>query len=489
MPSPPSITIRVRPFGELAPPGGGIDQTPLFLGTSEAGPLYEPGSAGSLQGVIDVLGARGHLVDVAARYFARNGSGTFRWIRLDGSVAGTASAVTHTGTGATLTLTGSTHHQTRTVRVEVLDSADVDEGTARIRVSLDAFGVPDMPMTWAGPYVVPATGILPIPGTGIVLNFADAEAFVAGDVYEFSTRAAHYSGTEVALATPAIQSAAAGAPTFLVYTGHPVDATAGGGIVDAIETQLETLLGDLQPTGVMVSIGTGSDASIIAALTSRSFVDAPFASVGAHSFYVVDARGLPGVGYVALPESDVAGVEAARSAISTDLGRYANGPLGGVAGATYDMRTAGSALYQARVSVPRTYSPALGSGWYIAGQLLLTPAGSDFVDWQHAAVMIAGLRTLTRTFVVATLLEGLRQTSDLTMDPSDVAIVEGACDLVLADRLLAPTNVRGLPGHVSAVAARVSRTELLPNARVDLRIRPLGYAKWLTISALFARTP
>ena len=61
MPNPPSITINVRPFGELGAPGGAVDQTPIFLGTSESGATYEPQSSGSYQGVVDVAGLGGTL--------------------------------------------------------------------------------------------------------------------------------------------------------------------------------------------------------------------------------------------------------------------------------------------------------------------------------------------------------------------------------------------------------------------------------------------
>jgi len=84
------------------------------------------------------------------------------------------------------------------------------------------------------------------------------------------------------------------------------------------------------------------------------------------------------------------------------------------------------------------------------------------------------------------VLELFRKTSTGTLDPKDAADIDSAVEAELERVLLQPTNVRGNQGHVSALGSETSLTTLLPAIAITIRIRPLGYAEFISFTLQYA---
>ncbi len=479
----PRLRAFIRDPGELGLPVN-IDQVPIFLGTASSGSIAAAKSFGNLAAVEAEYGM-GTLVDVASDFFALGGT-TFYALRLTGSVAGAASAIVQSGSGADLLLTGSTHHHDLSVRVVAQTTGTVSGGAQTIVYSLDAWTIEGLEPTYSQPVTLPANGTITIPGTGLTLIFNAAESMAAGEVYTFTTSAPYYSATEVAVATPLVQTPTAGAWTYAVYCGdHATSASAANTVGAAIEAQCTTLFSKLKPSGFLMGASKDTPANVLTAFASSAF-DPPFGSVGYGGFFAVNSKSTAGRGFLRLREHEMAGARIAFLPISTDPGSLGEPALKRIVGLDYDQRVEGDSLHDARIAIGRTFDPAIAQGVYINRQRLLAATGSDFVSWQAAATMIAVLR---RNIAVSIryLLQGLRQNADLTMNTSDVAIIEGDLARDNDNNFMIPLNGRGIPGHVSAIKSTVSTTTQLPSVDITTRVRPLGYPTDITLTTMFAR--
>lgn len=135
---------------------------------------------------------------VEAASLACVAGGTVLFSRTTGAVAGTSTAVTHTGTGTSvLTLTGTPFD---TYFLEVVAMASSTIGTSgQIQISLDA-GRSFSPTINLG------TGTtFAIPGTGLTLNFA-AGTLVAGDIFQASTTEPNWNTAGILVAMNALQA-------------------------------------------------------------------------------------------------------------------------------------------------------------------------------------------------------------------------------------------------------------------------------------------
>ncbi len=139
-------------------------------------------SGPNMKPMLDALG-HGPLVEASA-YHRSVAGGDIITCPATASVAGTAGAVTHTGTG-TSTLTLDTSEKTPlddySVAIAVTRAgASLTAATAAFKFSLDGG------TTYSPEVAVPTSGSYEISGTGIVLTFA-AGTFVVDDAYTFKT--------------------------------------------------------------------------------------------------------------------------------------------------------------------------------------------------------------------------------------------------------------------------------------------------------------
>jgi hypothetical protein len=167
----------------------------VVFGTSSTGTVGQIVATRSPQTLNSVFGW-GPLPEAAS--LACVAGGTVLACRTTGSTAGTATAVTHTGTGlSVMTVTGVPFD---TYYVQVLVMANGTFGTTgQIQVSVDAGRTfsPTINLGVASTFV--------IPGTGLTLNFTAATG-VAGDVYQFSTSEPLWNQAALTVAFAALQA-------------------------------------------------------------------------------------------------------------------------------------------------------------------------------------------------------------------------------------------------------------------------------------------
>lgn len=136
---------------------------------------------------------------VEAAALACVAGGTVLFCRATANTAGTATAVTHTGTGVSvMTVTGAPF-DTYYVEVLVLANGTIATGPCLIQISLDAGRTfsPTINLGTATTYA--------IAGTGMTLNFTTA-TIVAGDTYQFSTSEPLWNDAGLSVAFAALQA-------------------------------------------------------------------------------------------------------------------------------------------------------------------------------------------------------------------------------------------------------------------------------------------
>lgn len=152
---------------------------------------------------IATLHGRGPLAEAAALIVLAGGVALTCQAAIN--TMGTASAVTHTGTGlsvVTTTLDGTIGaYDDYFVSVKVILGGTIGTGPASIAFSLDR-GVNYSPTIALG-----TANTYAIPGTGITLNFASG-TLVAGDTYTFSTAAPQMNAAGITAAIDALRSSA-----------------------------------------------------------------------------------------------------------------------------------------------------------------------------------------------------------------------------------------------------------------------------------------
>lgn len=486
-----SLTFEVVNPGNSARRAS-TDQVPIYVGVAESGDDATIKSVGRFSAARDDL-TRGHLLDVISRAFAA-GADTVHYCKVAAATAGSAGTQVATVTGLGTVAISGTMSQRLRVAVRIRTGGPL--GTATFDYSLDYFEITGVDPTWSAETLVPLDGTHTPDGTALVLTFNDvAGDFAADDLFVQDIYPGHYTATEIAALGDVVREFAPADATSLVFTGEPPPGVADAGattaatLISSVNSLIASLFATADFFDALVGCSEASAASVITATDGLVAVP-PLVSPGYSKGYCTNPVATPARGMLALCQVDAAATArifagGAPGLISSDPGRTASGALPGVVATNYDSRLEGSALEVARISTFTTYQKRLSAGVFVKRQRLLDSAVGDFYSWQDAAIMVAALRAVHPVAWLA-LLEGFRQNADGTMDASERAGLKSACDLALGNTLLVPTNARGIPGHVTAAAATVSATTVLPAVRVDIAIRRLGYAEDLTFSLQYA---
>lgn len=170
----------------------------------------------------------GPLVEAGA--LACRAGGTVLACRATGAVAGTSTAVTHTGTGVSVMTVTGTPFDTYYVEVLVIANGTIGTSPCLIQISLDA-GRSFSPTINLGTAATYAIG-----GTGLTLNFTTA-TIVAGDTYQFSTVEPNWNTAGLLVAFNALQASPYAQQGFgsvhITGTAASSDATTIGGDLEA----------------------------------------------------------------------------------------------------------------------------------------------------------------------------------------------------------------------------------------------------------------
>lgn len=188
-----SLSIRDGGLGLVSETAEGVF---IIVGPSTAGVA---GSFYTFRGpdtsiVFDTLGS-GILPDQVAKHLIHSGGKTVIAYKANASTAGSNSAVTQTGGGPVVTLTGTPDNQGELV-MEVLTGGAL--GVSSFRFSLDGGD------TWSDPIATAATYLMP---NGVTLNMA-AGTYVVATKYEATHTAPSMTSTNVGDAMDAIIASA-----------------------------------------------------------------------------------------------------------------------------------------------------------------------------------------------------------------------------------------------------------------------------------------
>lgn len=460
----PSQTLTIRD------PGLGIVEpsasAPLCIGTCGGGTAAANTVqvVNSHQQAIDLFGY-GPLSSTLAHIISIAG-GPIPAIKSAGSVAATTSAVTQTGAGPTISITG-TARGTYAGKIEIVAGGAV--GTATFKYSLDG-GV-----TY-GPVRATASTYNTVK-SGLTLNFA-AGTYVAGEIYSFTTTAPHLNATDLQAAM-AVARATGESYAFPVICGDAADATAGATLFGALASEMTSLSNVFRYKGALMSSGVDTASAVKTAFAASADTRI---GVAFGTSTRSEALGMEGHGMPTLPLVDSVAARAASVLVSTDLKRVPSGPLVGVTAVSHDEFANNQGLNDAGFITARTWPDY--AGYYITQGNIKAPAGSDYQRWHTRRVMDLAM---TEVYRAQSLLMGtsVRTVADPVgaIDPRDAAQIEAQVLAKLQSVLLAPVSEEGTKGHVSDVRYVIDRTtNVLATETITstLSIRPRGYASFIS---------
>lgn len=466
-PTLPGVYVNIR--------DGGLGVLPLpaenvhaKIGVASAGPVNQVVSVANLDDLQNTFGV-GPLVEAAAIALALAG-GPVYLVRVNASVAGTASAVTATRVGSssgTVSVSGSPNDAYEVI-VEITRTGSVAGNDAAFRYSLDGGD------TWSAEKALVASYALE--NTGLTLTFTDGAGtvkFEKGDRFAFATTAPGYTLTDLNNALSALLAD----PREWGFV-HVVGA-ASATVFAAVDTKMnEAQTAQRYAFAVLeardMASGETESAWMNALLTEYgSSASTRVAVVAGHAEVMSPITGRIHRRSLAWPYTG----RLSAIPISEDPARVARGPVPGIVSLYHD-EARNTGLDPAGFTTFRTFTGL--TGYYVTNGRMKAPGGSDFDLVQNRRVMDAACRiavNAARRF----LNEAVRVDGAGLIDERDAQRIEGYVKGQLEAILVAQ-------GHASAVDVVLDRaTNVLStrSATLTVRVRPLGYLKWIEVQVGF----
>jgi hypothetical protein len=442
-----------------------IETIPLFVGYSSLGTANVLGSFNSVNDLVAQRG-QGPSVEDAATTLA-NAGGPVLHMKLTCSVAGANSAVTELpGGGPLVTVTGTANDD---YDAKVTIDLGGALGVGKFHYSLDGNQTPSETLT------IPAGGSFAIANSGLTLTFASG-TYVLGSVYSFTTTAPMFNSSDLSAGFAAL-AADLTKWSFIVASGRQATGSAAATLYAALESQLNTFQTQHRYVAGMIDGGDEAAATVAAAhaATTGKRVMRCYRDIG-----LLSSKPFPG--WSSPVRRNVSGIamRAAQSLISTDLGRFASGPIPGARSISHNEYVT-ETMDQQKFATMRTW-PGYGSQIFITNGRLPAPAGSDFQYWQYRRVMDVACETVyeQQAFMANA---GFRAKPDGTMADEDRIRWENRINNALRIRLTQPLNEEGTPGHVSDVKYKIDSTWVITNTNQivsEVAVQPLGYGKFIT---------
>jgi hypothetical protein len=470
----PGQSISIRDPGLGIPAEG--PSAPIVLGCSSIGTVDTVYSFSNKADVVDTLG-EGPLPECVC-HMGDIGGWPVRAMRLTGSTAGAAGAVTKTAIGTstgTITVAGAAFDR-YSARIEIMGTGTV--ATGKFRYSLDGG------TSFSEVLTIPSGGTYAIPRTNLTLTFVPgggAVFFELGDFHTFSSTAPLYSTANLATGITALLASPLEF-TFGVLTGEHATGAAAATMFSALDVHAASLATAFKFSRWIMDAGTDTTANAITA----------FAAVSSSRLAVVygdatlsTSKAFTGWGSPVMAGLVSAAGKAHAALPSTDIARVASGSLTGVTAISHDeFRT--EVLDAVKISTLRTWQGR--AGFYICNLRLKSAAGSDFLYFQHGRLMDIACDTTVKSQQMMSSIS-VRTNSDGTIDERDALRLEKPVNAALAAVLLEPDNAEGTKGHVSALQYKIRRDNNVQTTftiRSKVAIRPLGYAKQLVTELGFA---
>lgn len=389
----------------------------------------------------------------------------------------TAGVATLTGTGTgTVSLSSASPVDTYNCVVSITTGGAL--GTMQFTYSLDG-GINTI-----GPILSAGSGNYVIADAGIMLTFAGTST--AGDYFTFTTAAASYSSSDLANAWNAVIT---DPRTFGL--AHIVGAAASVGAAATLMAAVETLLDNAAVAyryiRAFLEVPSDTDANTLAAFAASAAT-----RVAACAGYAYTTGALkPWV----LPRNSAwhASARASGVPLKEDLGRVRSGPLKQIPGSL-----------PAAIGIPANAKPLLRdeqvtpgldggrfltlrtiagrTGFYITNPNLMAPVGSDFKWLQYGRVIDVGAGAL-RNSALDYLNDSVLTNPDGTIQDVSANAMEKICEAGVRNAFQ--------QGSVSQLYVTVDRTNSVQQTsqvNVALRIRPVGYAKFLALDVGFQST-
>lgn len=446
------VSIQDGALGLLPP---ATDSVSAKIGVASNGPVGQIVSVSSVKQVRDIYGS-GPLAEALATHIALSGAPVYA-VRVNASVAGSVGNVSKSGSGTgDVAISGSPNDAYSLLIKITRDGANLSAGTAAFTYSLDGGDNISQEIS------VPSNGLYELPGTGLVLTFADGPSgtsFVVGDVYTATTTAPAYTLTDlndaigVLLADPREWG-------WLHVVG-----TATPALAAAVATRLQEAEASYRFAFGILEAADDSDANLLAAW--GNFADK---RVAVAAGYVELASPLTGQ----TQKRSAAWVASGRLAaipVHEHLGRVNSGPIQGVV-----------SLYRDEFVTPgldpagfTTVRSIIGrSGYYFTRGRVKAPQGSDYQYIEARRVMDRACR-IVRNAALRYLNDDVRVDKQGNIYEPDARAIEAYVEGQLLAGLVSP-------GHASAVQVQLKRDSNVLSTRsttLTVRVRPLGYLEYI----------
>lgn len=430
-----------------------IDGVTAAIGICSKGTAATVYNFSDKQALKDALGV-GPLVEHAAHILDVAG-GPIRCVRAAQAVAGAAGAVTKSGTGPDVTVSGAAADAYDVIVKIILGGA---VATATFQYSLDNGDTYSPEIVTAATYVVP--------DTGLTLAFA-AGTYVAADTYSFACTAPLYDATTLAAALDGLLAS----PLewrFVAIVGQAASASAAATLAGTVSTKMASAKTNYRYARAFMH-AADTDANLISGFAA--FADDRVIVCAGHAELGSSLTGRPEKRASLTPIC----ARAAKAPVHEDLGRVASGSLPGVTSLYRDERVT-EALDSQRFATLRSFVGL--NGYYITAGRTMAAKTSDFQHVQNGFVIDKACRAL-RNGLLAYLNDSVRvnATSGFIFE-EDAQAIEADLQGQLEAAIIAP-------GNASSVEVKVKRDENIlstQNLTVTVSVVPLGYARSISAS-------
>lgn len=402
----------------------------------------------------------GPLPDACA-YSLQNSAGLIYAVPVNPSVAGSLSAVSHVGSGPSVTV-GGTPYDTYVAIITVVKGGVL--GTSTFTYSLDGGNLVSATLA------TPGGGTYAIPNTNITVTFASG-TYVAGDTYSFSSIAPGFSTSDVTSAFTALVASAntwnfahvVGAQDTVAHS--KLMALAVDGVMSAAASAYRYTFGVVEcPSDTDANVQTGysgfvSARTMVCASTATMFLPVSGLTIPRSSAWPVTAR-------------------AALVSIATDLAQVNVGALPQVSAIQRDEGVT-PALDVLGFTTLRTFNGK--SGFYITGAHMMVAANSDYFNSQNRRVMDAACTQTYASLLFFLNSPLLANKVNGHIAESSAQNIEGKVGGELNQVVLAP----GFCTATSVVVDRSNNVLSTNTLNVATGIVPLGYAKTINETISF----
>jgi hypothetical protein len=472
----PSVAITVAD-GALGIIADDTTADSFKLGVSSAGTvgtLYSYRGADTSK-VRTELG-QGPLVEAISHHLKKSGGKTVYAMKLTSSVVGTNTAVTQSGGGPLVTLTGAPLDQYDGIAVVVAGGA---LGVGTFKFSLDGGETYSVELT------IPAGGTYLMPDSGVTLNFA-AGTYVAATTYSWTSEAPSYSNADLSTGLDSVLAINTAKGGFIHVVGQAADASGAATMATTLQAKLVAAAALKKYMRGIIEMPAVDKALLITAFAA--FSGDRVGAVLGFLEQVSDVSGRIykrslGHAFAARLAKVPISVDAIRNDTDSNIeslpGVVKLVPDGAAASTGYhDEGTtpgADAARFITAMTIPGV------PGFYICNPNLMAAPGSDFKWLQYGRVM-------DRACEVVNLAATKYLSKRLRLDPVTGFILKAEATAIEADIGAQVRAALVQPSHAVSASVVVNRADNLlssPVLRMKVRIVPFPHAKTIECELAF----